>query len=92
MRDLQLLAFTLLAMRRLGGDRARLVQDGHPAPGWYAGAQPLNGQAVRDLLSGGWLSLLKGDSDQVRIDAWPNFATAQLHGAELLEAAREAAP
>ena len=81
MRDLPLLAVTLLAMRRLGGDRARLVRDGCPTPGWYSGSQPLNGQAVCDLLSDGWISPVEDDSGKVRIDAWPNFATVELQGA-----------
>ena len=81
MRDLKLVAFTLLAMRQRGGGAAQLVQDGRPAPGWCAGAQPLNGQAVRDLLSDGWLYPVRADSGEVRIDAWPHFATLQLQGA-----------
>jgi len=81
MRDLKLVAFTLLAMRQRGGGAAQLAEDGRPAPGWCAGAQPLNRQAVRDLLSDGWLYPVRADSGEVRIDAWPNFATVELQGA-----------
>ena len=70
-------------MRQLSGGAAQLVQGGRPAPGWYAGAQPLNGQAVRDLLSDGWLRPVRADTGEVRIDAWPHFATLQLQSAEI---------
>ena len=84
MRDRRLLAFTLLSMRQLGGDGARLVQDGSCSSGWYAGPQPLNAQALHDLLSDGWLRHIEGNSGEVRIEAWPIFATVELQGAELL--------
>ena len=75
MRDQLLLAFTLLAIRQLGGDHARLVQDGRPCPSWYAGPQTLNAQSVRDLLNDGWLRPVEGESGQIRIDTWPRLAT-----------------
>jgi hypothetical protein len=77
MRDRSLLAFTLLAMRQLGDDAARLVRDGRPSLRWYGGAQPLNDQAVRDLLNDGWLRLVPGRAE-VRIEAWPRFADTEL--------------
>ena len=93
MRDLRLLAFTLLAMRQLGDNRARLVKDGRVSPDWYAGSQPLNEQAVRDLLNDGWLSPVEGNTGEVHIDAWPTFATVELRRAEILKtAASENAP
>ena len=82
MRDLLLLAFTLLAMRQLCCDRAHLVRDGRASPTWYAGWQPLNTQAVQDLLNHGWLRRAEDGRSEVRIDAWPSFATQELQGAE----------
>ncbi len=75
MRDIALLRFTLLAMRDLGEGNARLVRDDRNHQGWFAGGQPLNGQAVQDLIADGWLRR-DGDQCDVRIDAWPGFATA----------------
>ena len=82
MRDITLLGFTLLAMRDLGEGRARLVREDRNHQGWFAGGQPLNGQAVQDLIADGWLRR-DGDQSDVRIDAWPSFATTmevQRHG------------
>lgn len=45
---------------------------GHDAP-WHAGPQPLNGQAVQDLIADGWLQVSE-DRRDVWIVAWPNFA------------------
>jgi hypothetical protein len=73
MRDLALLRFTLTAMRAFGGDRAHW-QDGRGACGWHAGSQPLNGQAVQDLVADGWL-LKSSAGNEVWIDAWPSFAS-----------------
>ncbi len=73
MRDITLLGFTLLAMRDLGEGRARLVREDRNHQGWFAGGQPLNGQAVQDLIADGWLRR-DGDKGDVRIDAWPSFA------------------
>ncbi len=73
MRDLALLRFTLAAMRAFGGDRARWQSGGRGACGWHAGSQPLNGQAVQDLLADGWL-LKSSAGNEVWIDAWPSFA------------------
>ena len=93
MHDVRLLALTLLAMRQFGGDSAHLVQDGRNSPSWHAGSHPLNGQAVRDLLNDGWLRLVEGNSGEVHIAAWPNFATVELQRPELLKtAASEEAP
>ena len=78
MRDRRLLAFTLLAMRQLGDDGARLIDDQRSGLSWHAGPQPLNTQAVRDLLNDGWLRLLAGGSGEVRIDAWPSFVSTEL--------------
>jgi hypothetical protein len=84
MRDRRLLAFTLLTMRQLGNGQARLVQDGQLFSSWHAGPQPLNTQAVRDLLNDGWLCPVPGGSGEVRIDAWPSFANTELpHSREL---------
>jgi hypothetical protein len=74
MRDITLLVFTLLAMRDLGEGRARLVREDRNHQGWFAGAQPLNAQAVQDLIADGWLRR-DGDRSDVRIDAWPSFVT-----------------
>ncbi len=74
MRDIPLLGFTLLAMRDLGEGRARLVREDPNHQGWFAGPQPLNAQAVQDLIADGWLRR-DGDQSNVRIDAWPSFAT-----------------
>ena len=84
MRDRKLLAFTLLAMRHLGDDGARLVEDGGSLLNWHAGPHPLNTQAVRDLLSDGWLRPVPGRSGEVQIDAWPSLVGTELrlHGAE----------
>ena len=60
MRGRSLLAFTLLAMRQLGNDAARLAREGRPSLRWYARPQPLNHQAVRELLNDGWLRLVHG--------------------------------
>jgi len=78
MRDRSLLAFTLLAVRQLGDDAARLVRDGRPSLRWYSGPQPLNHQAVRELLNDGWLRLVPGRGAEVRIAAWPRFADPEL--------------
>ena len=83
MRDLKLLAVTLLAIRELGADGARFVRDGRASPTWYAGSQPLNTQAVQDLLNDGWLRPAEGGRSDVRIEAWPSFVTLELQGAEL---------
>lgn len=53
MRDLPLLAFTLLAMRQLGGDPARVVQDGVPPQG-VCGFTAAQRAAARDLRASGW--------------------------------------
>ena len=60
MRDLALLRFTLMAMRDLG---------------WRSGPQPLNGQAIQDLVADGWLRQ-SNDRRDVWIDAWPSFASS----------------
>lgn len=75
MRDLALLRVTLHAMRESGGGRAHAVQDGRNHRAWYAGPQPLNSQALHDLLADGWLSR-STDRSALHIDAWPSFATA----------------
>ena len=75
MRDIALLAFTLRAMRDLGEGRARMHPDDHRRHSWFAGPQPLNAQAVQDLIADGWLRR-GADAGEVRIDAWPSFATA----------------
>lgn len=74
MRDINLLRFTLRAIRELGNGAARVVRDGvgHHFS-WYAGPQSLNGQAVQDLVRHGWLRL-SNDRREVRIDAWLAFA------------------
>ena len=74
MRDIALLGFTLLAMRDLGKGRARLVRQDRNHQGWFAGPQPLNGQAVQDLIADGWLRKDRDHCD-VRIEAWPSFVT-----------------
>jgi hypothetical protein len=84
MRDRRLLTFTL-AMRQLGNDQARAVQDGRLRQSWYAGPQPLNTQAVRDLLNDGWLRPVPGGGE-VRIDAWPSFADTERPHAQALQA------
>jgi hypothetical protein len=75
MRDLVLLIFTLRAMRDLGDETARLTRGGvgHDVS-WHAGPQSLNGQAIQDLIADGWLRL-SADGREVRIDAWPAFAS-----------------
>ena len=78
MRDRQLLALTLLAIRQLGEGRARVSREGQSCPSWHAGPQPLNAQAVRDLLADGWLRPVGGGEDEVQLDAWPSFADAEL--------------
>jgi hypothetical protein len=55
MRDLALLRFSLEAIRELGDGGAGVLHVGPGHQGWYAGAQPLNGQAVQDLIGDGWL-------------------------------------
>jgi hypothetical protein len=35
-------------------------------------------QAVRDLLNDGWLRFVRGSRAEVRIEAWPRFADAEL--------------
>ena len=76
MRDLDLLRFTLRAIREFGHDVARVVRDdGGRGLFWYAGPQPLNEQALQDLIGDGWLRL-SADKREVRIDAWPSFAAA----------------
>ncbi len=74
MRDLTLLRFTLHAMRDLGSGAARTVRDGRGHHAWHAGPQPLNAQAVQDLIEDGWIRR-SVDRRKVRIDAWPSFAT-----------------
>jgi hypothetical protein len=69
MRDVALMTFTLNAMRILGGSSARVVTGRNPDTGWYAGPQPLKGQALWDLVGDGWLIMESGRS-AVRIDAW----------------------
>ena len=75
MRDLALLRFTLQAIRDLGEGVARVVQIGHGDRAWYAGPQPLNGQALQDLLADGWLQQ-DAKAGTLRLDAWPSFATS----------------
>ncbi len=73
MRDITLLRFTLRAMRDLREGGARMHRDGRHQHNWFAGQQPLNTQAVQDLIDDGWL---RRDANrvEVRIDAWPPFA------------------
>ena len=75
MRDLALLRFTLQAIRDLGQGIARLQQVSRSHRAWYAGPQPLNGQALQDLLDDGWLRK-SGDGRMMQIDVWPGFATS----------------
>jgi hypothetical protein len=74
MRDITLMTITLHAIRTLGDGAARVV---HGATGpdlsWYAGPQPLNGQALWDLVGDGWL-VMAADRRTVRLEAWPSFA------------------
>jgi hypothetical protein len=82
MRDIALLGFTLLAMRDLGEGRARLLRADRNHQGWFAGPQPLNAQAVQDLVADGWVRP-GSDRGEVRIDAWPSFVApmeGQRHG------------
>ena len=74
-RDISLLGFTLRAMRDLGEGRARMHRDRQHHHSWFAGPQPLNAQAVQDLIGDGWLRQV-ADNYEVRIDAWPSFATS----------------
>jgi hypothetical protein len=60
MRDITLLGFTLLAMRDLGEGHAQLVREDRNHQGWFAGGQPLNGQAVRDLIADGLAPARRG--------------------------------
>ena len=53
-----------------------LVREGRPSLRWYAGPQPLNDRAARDLLNHGWLRFVRGSRAEVRIEAWPRFADA----------------
>lgn len=73
MRDIALLRFTLRAMRELGNNEARLVRVTRNHHAWYAGPQPLNGQAVQDLIADGWVKRLD-NGRTLTIDAWPLFA------------------
>jgi len=73
MRDLALLRFTLEAIREFGDSGACVLPAGREHHGWYAGAQPLNGQAVQGLIADRWLRQ-SADSHEDRIDAWPGFA------------------
>ncbi len=75
MRDISLMTFTLHAIKRLGDGAARIVTGGGGETGWYAGPQPLNSQALWDLVGDGWLTMA-ADRRAVRIDAWPGFAGA----------------
>ena len=74
MRDITLMSITLHAIRTLGDGQGRR---GHGAGGpdvyWYAGPQPLNGQALWDLVNDGWLAMAD-DRRSVRLKAWPSFA------------------
>ena len=72
MRDFKLTVFTLRAIRILGDGAARIVQT-NGTGGWYAGPQPLNSQAVWDLVGDGWLKMVDGGK-AVSLDAWPRFA------------------
>ena len=74
MRDVTLLSFTLHAICDLGEGMARIAQPGKAFRQWHAGPQPLNAQAIGDLLADGWLRLSQ-DGCEIRIDAWPSFAT-----------------
>ena len=74
MRDSNLLRSTLRAIRQHGGGMARIAPDGARRGAlWLAGSQPLNEQAVQDLLADGWLRR-SADRHTVKIDAWPAFA------------------
>ena len=75
MRDVSLMTFTLHAIRGLGDGGARNVKGGRGEAGWYAGPQPLNSQALWDLVGDGWLTMA-ADRRAARIDAWPSFAGA----------------
>ncbi len=75
MRDVSLMTFTLHAIRGLGDGGARNVKGGRGEAGWYAGPQPLNSQALWDLVGDGWLTMA-ANRRAVRIDAWPSFAGA----------------
>ena len=79
MRDLVLLRFTLRAMRELGQGAARSVQVAPHRLVWHAGPQPLNGQAVHDLITDGWVRP-SPDDHTIRITAWPNFAGSNPNG------------
>jgi hypothetical protein len=74
MRDVALMTFTLHAIRMLGGGTAHVVTRQGPDTGWYAGPQPLNGQALWDLIGDGWLTVERGQR-AVRIDAWTKIIT-----------------
>ena len=77
MRDTDLLRATLRTIREHGGGKARIVPDGaRSGTLWLAGSQPINDQAVRDLLDDGWLRRLP-DRLTVQIDAWPSFADTE---------------
>jgi hypothetical protein len=73
MRDIALMTFTLNAIRMFGGGSAHVVRGSKREAGWYAGPQPLNSQALWDLVGNGWLTM-GSDRHAVRIDAWPSFA------------------
>ncbi len=75
MRDITPLSFTLRVMRDFGEIRARLIANDQHHQDWFAGPKPLNAQAIQGLIADGWPRRDAEDND-VRIDAWPSFATA----------------
>lgn len=71
MHDTGLLSSTLCAIREHGGGVARVVPDGARRGAlWLAGSQPLNDQAVQNLIADGWLRR-SDDGRTAQIEAWP---------------------
>jgi hypothetical protein len=73
MRDIDLLARTMHAIRDKGGGIATRQ---HPNPariGWKASDAVLNLQATHDLIAEGWLYVTT-DARNANIASWPRFA------------------
>ena len=80
MDDTGLLSSTLCAIREHGGV-ARVVPDGARRGAlWLAGSQPLNDQAVQNLIADGWLRR-SNDGRTAQIEAWPSITGTQPPGA-----------
>ena len=76
MDDTGLLSSTLCAIREHGGV-ARVVPDGARRGAlWLAGSQPLNDQAMQDLIAGGWLRR-SDDGRTAQIEAWPSATVTE---------------